>query len=119
MSNFNRSDFIKTVDGQKDFLSNTFQFYTFKRPFTKYRLQFEDYLRPDLISKKLFGTNQYWWIILKVNPEFQDVWNDMAITDDQEAEFPDAFKVGELINIPNILDIQEFYSFNKKTIDKL
>ena len=119
MSNFNRSDFIKTVEGEKDFLLNSFQFYKFKRPFTKYRIQFEDYLRPDLISRKVFGTTQYWWIILKINPDIEDIWNDFAIDDDQEFNFPDALKIGELINIPNLLDIQEYYSFNKKTIDKL
>lgn len=119
MSNFNRSNFIKTVDGEKDFLLNTFQFFKFKRAFTKYRLQVEDYMRPDLISKKVFGTNEYWWIILKVNPEFEDIWNDYVISDEIEVTAPDAYKVGELINIPNLLDIQEFYSFNKKTIDKL
>lgn len=119
MSNFNRSNFIKTVDGEKDFLLNSFQFFKFKRSFTKYRLQIEDYMRPDLISKKIFGTNEYWWIILKLNPDFEDVWNDYVISDEIEVTTPDAYKVGELINIPNLLDIQEFYSFNKKTIDRL
>jgi len=119
MRNFLRSNFIKTVGLEKDFLLNSFQFYKFKRPFSKYRLQYEDYLRPDAISRKVYGTDEYWWIILKVNPEFEDIWNDFATDYDSEIEFPDAFKIGMMINIPNILDIQEFFTFNKQQLDKL
>jgi len=119
MRTYLRSNFMKTVNGEKDFLLNTFQNYKFKRPFTQYRLQQEDYMRPDLISNKIFGTDEYWWIILRINPEFEDIWNDFVITYEQELEYPDAYKVGMLINIPNILDIQEYYSFNKTEIEKL
>lgn len=119
MRTYLRSTFIKTVCVEKDFLLNTFRYFKFKRAFTQYRLQYEDYMRPDLISRKVFGKDDYWWIILKVNPEFQDIWNDFAINDDQEANYPDAFRVGYLINIPNLLDVQEFYSFTKTQIEKL
>lgn len=111
---FNRSNFIKTVNGEKDFLLNSFSKFVWKRPFKNYRLVYEDYMRPDLISQKNYGTIDYWWIILLVNPTIEDIWNDMAITIDQETDYPTALIPGEMISIPSILDIQDFYSFNKK-----
>lgn len=119
MRNFLESKFIKTVNGEKDFLLTSFQFYKFKRPFTQYRLQYDDYLRPDSISRKVYGSDEYWWIILKVNPEFEDIWNDFVVDEDSEVIFPDAFKIGMMINIPSILDIQEYFTFNKQQLEKL
>lgn len=119
MRNFLRTNFIKTVNGEKDFLLSTFQYYKFKRPFKPYRLQYEDYIRPDLISTKVYGKDEYWWIILKVNPEYQDIWNDYVVNDEDELKFPDAYRVSMIINIPDILDIQEFITFSKTQIEKL
>ena len=119
MRNFLRSNFIKTVDGEKDFLLNSFQYYKFKRPVKSYRLQYEDYMRPDLLSRKVYGKDDYWWIIWKVNPEYQDIWNDYVISDYDELKFPDAYRVSMIINIPDILDIQEFNTFNKTQLEKL
>ncbi len=119
MRTYLRSNFIKTVNGEKDFLLNTFQNYKFTKEFSQYRLQYSDHMRPDLISRRVYGTDEYWWIILKVNPEFEDIWNDFSVSYDHELEFPDSYKVGMLINIPDILDIQQFYSFNKTELEKL
>jgi hypothetical protein len=38
----------------------------------------------------------------------------MAINSDQETQYPTALVPGEMISIPSILDIQDFYTFNKK-----
>lgn len=123
MSIYNKSNFLKTVivDGvsEKDFLSSPVNTYTFKRSFSEYVLQFEDYMRPDRISRKVYGTQDYWWIILKVNPELEDIWNDVAITDDQENTYPEAFKVGDVINIPNLLDLQELYTYTKDELENV
>lgn len=123
MSIYNRSNFLKTVsvDGynEKDLLSSPVNTYTFKRPFSRYILEYDDYMRPDLISLKNYGIQDYWWIILKVNPELEDIWNDFVITDDQENTYPDAFRVGDIINIPNLLDLQEMYTYTKNEIENV
>jgi len=116
-----RSNFYRTVsvDGilEKDLASSPINDYVFKRPFTKYRLQYEDWMRPDLISKRIFGVFDYWWIILKVNPELQDIWNDYVVQD--EENFPDAYYSGQLIDIPSMLDIQELYTFVKNELENV
>lgn len=120
---YSRSNFYKTVsvDGvmQKDLLSSPFNSYIFKRPFTKYRLSYEDWMRPDLISKKIFGTYDYWWIILKVNPNLQDIWNDYVVQEEDEETYPDAYKISELIDIPSILDIQELFTYVKNELENV
>jgi hypothetical protein len=108
----NRSDFIKTemVDGvpEKDLLLSSFNNFVFEYPLKTYRLQYNDYMRPDLISLKVFGNQDYWWIILKCNPELEDIWNDVAIEQEQEDLYPDAYKIDELIYVPDIRDVNTF-----------
>lgn len=136
---FNRSEFYVTenINGvsEKDFLTNMIRDYSFKKQFITYQLQYEDYMRPDLISKKLYETKDYWWIILRCNPELEDIWNDYGYSDEvvnvkaseidpsintsndyivpmdkHEYLYPNAFKVGEYINVPTLSDIQDFYT---------
>lgn len=108
----NRSDFLPTeyVNGvaEKDMLLSQLNNFTFKYPFTNYRLQYNDYMRPDLISLKVYQSQEYWWIILKCNPELEDIWNDMAIEIEQEEQYPDAFKLDEMLKIPDIRDVNTF-----------
>jgi len=112
-----RSNFFKTnmVDGiaERDLINVAFNDYTFKYDFTKYRLQYNDYMRPDLISLKFYGTSDYWWIILKCNPSIEDIWNDVAIEDEQEEKYPEAITLLEYINIPAKQDIDDFIAFSK------
>lgn len=96
---------------EKDLVNSAFSQYTFKEEFTKYPIQYGDYMRPDLISYRFFNTTDYWWIILKCNPEIEDIWNDVSVDDEQEDKYPDAVKVTEFINIPSKRDIDEFFSF--------
>lgn len=58
-----------------------------------YRVNVIDLLRPDLISYKVYGTVDFWWIILLVNGI------DNPLTDLQE---------GMILEIPNKLDIYKF-----------
>lgn len=142
-SRYNRTDFLKTesVNGvsEKDLLTSSFRNYSFKRPLVNYRLQYEDYMRPDLISLKIYGTQDYWWVILKCNPEIEDIWNDYNVTGDTitvnaseidpsitedypivvdkgEYMYPDAYRIGQMISIPDLLDLQDMYSFTKNEI---
>lgn len=143
INRYKRSDFYPktSVDGvaERDLLMSKFNDYTFKKAFVSYVLQYEDYLRPDLMSKRIYGTKDYWWIILRCNPGLDDIWNDfgysnetitvsaseidpsiniendyMVVVDKQEYLYPNAFKVGNIINIPTLTDIQDFYTFAMK-----
>lgn len=120
---------------EKDLLTNIFRSFKFKRPFTNYKLQIGDYMRPDLISLRVYGVYDYWWVVLRCNPELEDVWNDFAMSPETiivnasvfdknldpataptievskaEYYFPKAKKAGEYIKVPNILDVQELFS---------
>jgi hypothetical protein len=116
-----RQDFIKgqVVDGvkEKDFLLNAFNKFTFSRPMGQYSLLYGDYMRPDLISLKVYGKIDYWWIVLKVNPGLDDIWNDFSISDSAENKYPDSLEVGSLISVPHILDINDFFVFGKSFVE--
>jgi len=59
-----------------------------------YRVSEEDLLRPDMISHRNYNTVRYWWLVMSVNSIF-DPFNELF--------------VGKKLQIPNILDIYEFY----------
>jgi len=59
-----------------------------------YRVGEEDMMRPDMISFRNYNTVGYWWLLMSVNKIF-DPFNDLY--------------VGMKLQIPNILDIYEFY----------
>jgi Base plate wedge protein 53 len=63
-------------------------------PVGYYQIAENDVMRPDLISYKVYQTTDYWWLILYVN-DIHDPLNDI--------------KSGQVIKIPNILDIFSFY----------
>lgn len=142
MNRYNRSEFYPTVSvngiNEKDFLQNKFRNYVFKNPLKTYTLRYSDYMRPDLISLNIYGTQEYWWIILRCNPEFEDIWNDFGysqnqvmvpasqldpsintandytvLMDEKEYLYPNAYKVGDKISVPDLADIQDFYTFSK------
>ena len=58
-----------------------------------YRVDAVDYMRPDLVSYKSYGTVDYWWVILLVN-NIDDAFHEI--------------EVGSLLIIPNVLDIYDF-----------
>ena len=100
MSRWNRSNFYKTVivDGvsELDLLSNFYNsLFKIKRKTQYYTIRKQDIQRPDLISIKTLGEQKYWWIIAKYN-QIDDIWNDLI--------------PGDIIRIPDIQDIQDFYS---------
>ena len=59
----------------------------------------DDVQNPDLLSLKIYGKQDYWWILCKIN-NIQDVWNDI--------------KPGDIIIVPDISDIEDFYTRIKK-----
>jgi len=65
-----------------------------KYPVSYYRVDAVDWMRPDLISYKCYGTVNYYWLIMLVNGVF-DPFHEL--------------EVGRLLTIPNMLDIYSFY----------
>lgn len=94
----NRTKFynIVTVNGIKelDFLHNTLSSFTMNHDPAYYRTNSHDVSQPDLISKKMYDTERYWWIICLVN----GINN--PLLDIEE---------GIILKIPNVLDIYDFY----------
>ena len=94
----NRMKFYNTVlvDGVEeiDVLHHNLSKFAPKYKMAKHRVEETELQRPDLISYKYYGTVQYWWIICVVN----DIGDPFVDID-----------VGDLLDIPNILDIYDFY----------
>lgn len=59
-----------------------------------YRVISRDAMRPDLISYRMYGTVDYWWVVCLVNGI------DNPLED---------LKLGTLLKIPTTLDIYNFY----------
>lgn len=76
-----------------DFLHHSLSNFKKKYPVSYYRVDESDKNRPDLISYRCYGSVKYWWLILAAN----------SISNPFELE------VGKVLEIPNILDIYEFY----------
>lgn len=83
-------------DGTKelDYLYNSLSNFEQNYESTYYRVKESDVYRPYLISYNLYGTVNYWWLICFVN-NINDVFYEL--------------QVGMLLEIPNILDINDFY----------
>jgi hypothetical protein len=77
-----------------DFLDHNLSKFSPRYKTTKYRVNETDLQRPDLISYRVYGTVNYWWIVLVFNG-IQNPFTEI--------------EVGDIINLPNILDIYDFY----------
>jgi len=93
-----RTSFFNMVtnDNNKeyDFLYNNLSRFAMRYTVSYYQVISSDVMRPDLISYKLYGTVDYWWILLYVNKI------DNPLTD---------IEVGKVLTVPNVLDIYQFY----------
>ncbi len=94
----NRTKFYEVVEvedvNELDFLFNTLSSFTTTRTSSYYRTDIGDRIRPDKISFRLYGTVRYWWVICLVNKIFN------PLVDIEE---------GQVLEIPNIQDIYDFY----------
>ena len=93
-----RTDFYNKVTNsgitEYDWLNNNISKFVTVYPVSYYRVGEADIMRPDLISWRVYGTEAYWWLILSYN-KVQDPLNELT--------------VGQLLKIPNKIDIYEFY----------
>ncbi len=87
---------IEKVDGieEVDFMHNNLSEFTMKYLPGYYRVDQSDIMRPDIISFKNYGTVKFWWLICYVN---------------QIADPLTTLEAGQLLRIPNLLDIYDFY----------
>ena len=103
---FNRTNFTEQnlLDQviENDLARNNFINYKFKKPRTFYTVKEEDLLRPDLISLKTLGKQDYWWIIYKLN-NINDPFNELFL--------------GKSLQIPDISDVENFYIQTRRKID--
>jgi hypothetical protein len=93
-----RSDFCQTitVNGiqEKDINLCQWELFSITRPLSYYQISDGDKARPDLLSLKIYGTMDYWWVLCKHN-KIDDLWNDLV--------------AGEYLECPNVQDIQDYY----------
>jgi len=100
---YRRTNFMteEEVDGvlEQDLVKNNWELFEIKRPQTFFTVSRSYIQRPDLLSLKLYGKMSYWWLIFKSN-NIDDAWNDL--------------EVGDIISVPDIRDIEDFYSSVRK-----
>lgn len=79
----NRSSYyvVNEVDGINEVDLSSIDLSNFKFREWKYILVKSDEVgRPDLISKRVYGTSNYWWILLALPQNaISDIWNDLRV----------------------------------------
>jgi hypothetical protein len=81
-----------------DFLWNPLSGFVMKYEPMHYRITVTDLVRPETISYKCYGVVDFWWIIMLVNG--------------LNNPFTDLME-GEILQIPNRLDIYDFHKKNR------
>lgn len=97
MNKFTRDNYLKTRKTkfglEKEMVTNNFNRFTFRFPYTLYTVKEVDIQRPDLISMKNYNRQDYWWFLMKYNG-IDDVWNELFS--------------GQVIKIPDVRDINDY-----------
>lgn len=78
----------------KDFKFTSFDYIMVKR---------EEEYRPDLVCYRIYGTIEYWWILLEIN-DISNIWED--------------FLEYRVLKYPPISDMQKLVEFLKKNKGK-
>jgi len=78
-SNFYEKEVIEGVN-ECDFLRSKISRFKIKRPTKYYTITYDDLMRPDLLSFKLYGKQDYWWLLLYANNVI-DPWNELQEND--------------------------------------
>ena len=105
---FKRTNFLTEVSSQRevyeyDLLSSNWDLFEINHPIRYDNIKATDIHRPDLLSYRIYGDSQYWWILCKFN-NIDDIWNDMHIG-------------GDLV-VPALADIEDYYArVKKRTIE--
>lgn len=62
--------------------------------FSYYRVKKNEECRPDIISYRIYGTQNYWWFLMWIN-NYSDIWND--IVENQVIKYPNIQKVRDFL----------------------
>jgi hypothetical protein len=93
-------DLVTVNDIQEiDYVGSSLKNFSPRYEMSTYRIVEEDLMSPDLISYKVYRTEEYWWLIMRFN-KIVDIFTDLA--------------VGDIIYVPSILDIYDFYKANRR-----
>jgi hypothetical protein len=84
---------------ERDYLDNTLSTFRMRRQSSNYRIIQEDLQRPDLIAHKVYDNVNLWWFICFIN---------------QIVNPFDELVVGEVLIIPSIFDLWDFWDTHKK-----
>lgn len=99
MNKYDRTTFLYNISSNDidewDLIRSNWDLFEIKRPLRFDSIKYSDVQRPDMISVRLYGVTDYWWILCKFN-QIDDVWNDLY--------------VGMDLIIPDVLDIQDYYT---------
>ena len=103
---FKRTNFLPKVENGNDVLEydmilSNWDLFEIKNPIRFDNVKYGEVQRPDLLSYRIYGSSEYWWILCKFN-QIDDVWNDIY--------------VGQDLIIPSLQDIQLFYSNVRKRV---
>ncbi len=105
LDKFNRSNYspLTSVNGlsERDMLLTNWDLFETKRGFVYDYLTVNDMQAPDLLSFRIYGRMDWWWILSKFN-NIDDWWNDVS--------------VGMRIKVPKADDILDFYSNTRKRL---
>lgn len=98
MSRYNRTNFYEknVVDGilEYDLINTWWSLFKIKTTPQYFTVAYGTIGKLDLVSYRYYNTTDLWWIIAKIN-NIEDVWND--------------YKIGDVLTIPDINDIQDWY----------
>lgn len=98
MARYTRTNFYNQVNVEDveeyDFLNSDLDDFEIKRPTRFYSVKYDELQRPDLISIRNYGKQDYWWLILYIN-DIHDIWNEL--------------EEGDILRIPNELDIEDWF----------
>ena len=92
------------IDGniENDLAFNNFDSFDFKRPKVYFTITDKYMSRPDLISLNVYGKVDFWWVIMKTNG-IDDMYN--------------GFTLGDVIQIPALADVEEFFIQTRRKVD--
>lgn len=82
MAKLDRDNYLNTIGStygnEKELTSNDIRFFKPKSSLQKHTLTVAEFARPDLLSSRYYGNQNYWWFILKLN-RIDDIWNEMYV----------------------------------------
>jgi hypothetical protein len=97
-SKYKLSNFLQEVNVngilEKDLVNNYWDLFEIKRPYTYITVSREFVARPDLLSYAVYGSDKFWWILMKAN-NLEDAFNDLIVEN--------------VLVVPDVQDIEDWF----------